>query len=1112
MSQTKQRDFQRQASESGQTLVEAIDKARESWPRRWDRWVDGLWGYDVFISYRRSDAAVYARALHEALEAENTNSFIDATQFVPGDPLPQATLRNVRKSTLLVVLITPQICELRSPDWVLTEVDAYLASHPEDPRVIAVFFADDLLVQAHPVVKKLRSFLHIKLAPSAINAAPSKEVTDAIRSQLGSRRRDRRRIRLFQYIAVGVSLLALLAVIATGGFWTQRTAADQNAREAASRLLAFESNFERPNFPQRSLLLAAASVNTTRDADHKVLPESFVALLDSLQVVSGKPIAPELGRLSFLDSGNSGLVLGKKQTGELFILDPFEEASQVRTIAVPAAAKLIWAAIAEDKLLALDEKSSIFSCLIAHAAASDCKKILTVEGASSFSVAPAAARILLTTPAGPEVWDMERRKRLYVRGVGDQTAGTGYTISPKGRFIARTTFMKQDGKHDSGALELTNVETGQITRFDWRGDALYTELRSSWFATDEAALVVEAIRWRANPSNPADLTGTPAMIGVRLGQTPPHDFDIAGTLGWDSPQWRPTIFGGDSILRTTKQGVIEVYRTEGPNGLVRAGTFRPVSVDSTFFPAKNGCAVAEATTANAIYIHFGTCEGRPYSKVQLPAIQGALEGRRIFVSDTTRLIALLPSQNGKSFDVWHAPTDRDNEVKHWSLSGNEATTVNVLFSKSGLALVAISLRGELRRWDLQADDGGVPTTIFTHPNYVVNQLASTKTPGLLAHVSSRGGVVFSDLRGKAPVHHRLLQQVGIGMALRFLQDDKYLLYADVNGVVALWEVASVLSGASDLAVRSVLKGPLTGLEISGDGNFIAIASEQSSVLRIYRLTQNPIALMPVCELADQVGQVTAGVDGSTFFASIRDGQETKLVQVDPRQAGCSPLVVEQKSPASFDVQTVSTKNGLLAYPLRKSGKLVVVVRHVDPATGRSGAQIQELVGPETQVTALAFSPDGRWLAAGGSKGTAFLWEFRNGVFKLALQSDAHAANSPGMNSDVSRFAFDPSGKWLVSSSVLRNNVVLWDLSQTPPTTVRLAAFNSDIGTMSFAQSGQLVAGRVDGRVEIWPLATEVLLKRACAVAGRELGSAELTALIGNVKVASPCSSAPLQVE
>jgi len=47
------------------------------------KWVDALWGYDVFIAHRRSDAADYAKELYDRLTAERISCFIDRIVYGP---------------------------------------------------------------------------------------------------------------------------------------------------------------------------------------------------------------------------------------------------------------------------------------------------------------------------------------------------------------------------------------------------------------------------------------------------------------------------------------------------------------------------------------------------------------------------------------------------------------------------------------------------------------------------------------------------------------------------------------------------------------------------------------------------------------------------------------------------------------------------------------------------------------------------------------------------------------------------------------------------------------------------------------------------------------------
>jgi hypothetical protein len=185
--------------------------------KRFLNWVDAFWGYDVFIAHRRSDAAEYARKLYEALQAQRISCFIDRAVYGPGDSLAMATQRHVHKSTLFVLLGSPEILSSRKPaDWVEEEVKEYLASHGSDPKIIPIDFGETI-AQAAPasnsILQRIQNFVRIPEALPALAESPSKAVLEAISSKLDGRRRDRTRVRFFE-IAAGV--LAVLLVVALG--------------------------------------------------------------------------------------------------------------------------------------------------------------------------------------------------------------------------------------------------------------------------------------------------------------------------------------------------------------------------------------------------------------------------------------------------------------------------------------------------------------------------------------------------------------------------------------------------------------------------------------------------------------------------------------------------------------------------------------------------------------------------------------------------------------------------------------------------------------------------------------------------------------------------------
>jgi WD40 repeat protein len=72
----------------------------------------------------------------------------------------------------------------------------------------------------------------------------------------------------------------------------------------------------------------------------------------------------------------------------------------------------------------------------------------------------------------------------------------------------------------------------------------------------------------------------------------------------------------------------------------------------------------------------------------------------------------------------------------------------------------------------------------------------------------------------------------------------------------------------------------------------------------------------------------------------------------------------------------------------------------------TGQLVQRLLGPNSEMLNIAFSPDGRWLAAGTNDGTLILWDAATGEARLL----------PGHSGWISSLAFSPDGQTLASSS------------------------------------------------------------------------------------------------
>jgi hypothetical protein len=81
-----------------------------------------LFGYDIFVSYRREDASEFVLALVRDLSELDFSCFVDRTNAPPGVPLTPQILLALRRSRVLLVIVTRGALE--SP-WVTDEISIF---------------------------------------------------------------------------------------------------------------------------------------------------------------------------------------------------------------------------------------------------------------------------------------------------------------------------------------------------------------------------------------------------------------------------------------------------------------------------------------------------------------------------------------------------------------------------------------------------------------------------------------------------------------------------------------------------------------------------------------------------------------------------------------------------------------------------------------------------------------------------------------------------------------------------------------------------------------------------------------------------------------------------
>lgn len=283
-----------------------------SWTAPWARltaWLDGLWGHDVFIAHRRADGALYAARLHQLLQQDKISSFLDTKIYLPGDSLRISTRRHAGKSTLLVLLGSPEIAVPRKPvDWVEQEIVHYLETHLDHPKLIVVDFGSiiansvlgEITQPASPIAQKVAEFVLLPEELSALPLSPSAAVLDTIRHNLSGRRREQVRRSAFQAAAAVLVVLVLASGSLGRLAYEKRTESIRNlARSMTTDSLRLASESKRElnaNHGDVAALLALSALAEPwpgLEAPRPYTQEAAVALVRAL---SHRPLATDVLR------------------------------------------------------------------------------------------------------------------------------------------------------------------------------------------------------------------------------------------------------------------------------------------------------------------------------------------------------------------------------------------------------------------------------------------------------------------------------------------------------------------------------------------------------------------------------------------------------------------------------------------------------------------------------------------------------------------------------------------------------------------------------------------------------------------------------------------------
>jgi WD40 repeat protein/tRNA A-37 threonylcarbamoyl transferase component Bud32 len=126
------------------------------------------------------------------------------------------------------------------------------------------------------------------------------------------------------------------------------------------------------------------------------------------------------------------------------------------------------------------------------------------------------------------------------------------------------------------------------------------------------------------------------------------------------------------------------------------------------------------------------------------------------------------------------------------------------------------------------------------------------------------------------------------------------------------------------------------------------------------------------------------------------------------------------------------------------------------AVASRGNAILVLPGQSGRVSSVAFSPDGKWIVAGGSDGIIKMFGSSTGLESLILKTCA---------GEVLSAAFSPDGKRFVSGNA-NATITVWDTA-TGRETLTVNGLQEEVKCLAFSPDGRRVVSGAGGMLRIW---------------------------------------------
>jgi WD40 repeat protein len=453
---------------------------------------------------------------------------------------------------------------------------------------------------------------------------------------------------------------------------------------------------------------------------------------------------------------------------------------------------------------------------------------------------------------------------------------------------------------------------------------------------------------------------------------------------------------------------------------------------------------------------------------------------------------LASGSSDKTIRLWDVGTGKQER----QCEGKIGWVGSVVFFPDGKTLVSGSYEDGIHLWDVSSG----------------KELSKPWLPrtGVLGTALSADGKILAT-NGKDDLGTSLWE-IATGTMLRKLQTDRResehavfspdgttLATGGMNGPVRTWEVAS----GKELSRSEGFERGATAMASSPDGKILVTGSldqrvrlwQTSTGKQIYPFEGHTVSVRSVDYGSDSKTLISAGYDGTVRVWDVANAKEMRRfspyrsnlhvpLAISPNRQTLVSTDLDQKI-RFWDLASGKEQQGFdrysgssIAFFFPPDGTVLAadlkdqVIRLYDVRTGK---EIRVLAGKQEHPHPVAFSPDGKWLAA-----VCFSKADREMTSKLKVWSVETGAELPQFQGQRvplgSTLAFSPDSKMVAGET--DEGIYLWEIATGKK---RIKLEQGRAYSLAFSADGRTIAsGHWDGMVCLWEVASG---KRICCFDG-----------------------------